>query len=43
MDRDMRLAAPKNKSQKSDWESWCPGARIGEIIDSPINPVLYSR
>jgi ectoine hydroxylase-related dioxygenase (phytanoyl-CoA dioxygenase family) len=43
MDRDMRLAAPKNKSQQSDWETWCPVAKIGEIIDSPLNPVLYSR
>jgi ectoine hydroxylase-related dioxygenase (phytanoyl-CoA dioxygenase family) len=43
MDRDMRLAEPKNQSQKNDWDNWCPGAKIGEIIDSPLNPVLYSR
>jgi ectoine hydroxylase-related dioxygenase (phytanoyl-CoA dioxygenase family) len=43
MDRDMRLAAPKNKQQQNDWDGWCPGARIGEIIDSPLNPVIYSK
>ncbi len=43
MDRDMRLAEPKNDNQKGDWENWCPGAKIGEIINSPLNPVIYSR
>ena len=43
MDRDMRLAAPKNPFQKDDWEGWCPGAKVGEPIDSPLNPVLWER
>lgn len=43
MDRDMRLKHPENKNQQVDWETWCPGAQIGEIINSPINPVLYQR
>ena len=43
MDRDMQLVEPKNKSQQSDLDSWCPGAKVGEIIDSPLNPVIYSR
>jgi ectoine hydroxylase-related dioxygenase (phytanoyl-CoA dioxygenase family) len=43
MDRDMRLAEPKNSNQKLDWEVWCTGAKVGEIINSPLNPVLYSR
>jgi len=43
MDRDMRLAEPKNQNQKNDWDNWCPGAKVGEIIDSPLNPVIYSR
>lgn len=43
MDRDMRLAEPKNQSQKNDWDICCPGAKIGEIIDTPLNPVIYSR
>jgi ectoine hydroxylase-related dioxygenase (phytanoyl-CoA dioxygenase family) len=43
MDQDMRLIEPKNKNQKADWDSWCPGAKIGEIINTPLNPVIYSR
>jgi len=43
MDRDMRLVEPRNANQKSDWESWCPGAKVGEIIDTRLNPVIYSR
>ena len=42
MDEDMRLAAPKNKNQVRDIERWCPGLQIGEIIDSHLNPVIYS-
>jgi len=41
MDRDMRLREPDNHMQAEDWEKWCPGARVGEIIDTPKNPVLY--
>jgi len=43
MDEEMRLAAPRNPNQQADWEAWCPGARVGERIESPINPVLFSR
>jgi ectoine hydroxylase-related dioxygenase (phytanoyl-CoA dioxygenase family) len=43
LDRDMRLCQPKNKSQQIDWDTWCPGAKVGEIINSPLNPVLFSR
>lgn len=41
MDRDMRLKQPENKNQINDWNTWCPGAVVGEVINSPINPVLY--
>ena len=43
MDQDMRLAAPQNEYQQSDGDGWCPGAKIGELIDSPLNPVLWTR
>jgi len=43
MDQDIRLVTPKNKNQIVDAEVHCPGIKIGEIIASPINPVLYSR
>jgi ectoine hydroxylase-related dioxygenase (phytanoyl-CoA dioxygenase family) len=42
LDENMRLAQPKNKNQIADWEKWCPGVEIGAVIDSPLNPVLYS-
>jgi ectoine hydroxylase-related dioxygenase (phytanoyl-CoA dioxygenase family) len=41
MDADMRLAVPTNHMQQNDWDTWCPGAEIGEIIQTEINPVLY--
>ncbi len=41
MDSEMRLKAPENKNQQADWETWCPGAKIGEVINSPINPVIF--
>jgi len=40
MDKEMKLASAKNKQQKADWESWCPGTEVGEIINSPLNPVV---
>ena len=42
MDEDMRLVAPKNKNQIADMERWCPGVQVGEVVASPLNPVLYS-
>lgn len=42
MEKDMILKNPENKNQINDWNTWCPGAKIGEIINSPINPILYS-
>jgi ectoine hydroxylase-related dioxygenase (phytanoyl-CoA dioxygenase family) len=42
MDADMRLAKPTNKNQQLDWETWTPSTQIGEVMDDPLNPVLYS-
>lgn len=43
MEKDMKLKQPENKNQENDWHTWCPGAKVGEIINSPINPVLYTE
>lgn len=43
MEKDMRLKQPSNENQQLDWETWCPGARVGEVIDTPLNPVLFDR
>jgi ectoine hydroxylase-related dioxygenase (phytanoyl-CoA dioxygenase family) len=42
MDEGMRLAAPRNENQQNDWDTWCPGATVGDLIQTPINPVLWS-
>lgn len=41
MDADMRLKQPANDNQQKDWDAWCPGAKTGEIIDTPLNPVMW--
>jgi len=43
MDRSMRLKAPENRNQQEDWDAWCPGATIGQEIDTPLNPVLFEN
>lgn len=40
MDREMRLAESHNANQVADREAWCPGVAVGELIDSPLNPVI---
>jgi ectoine hydroxylase-related dioxygenase (phytanoyl-CoA dioxygenase family) len=42
MEEDMKLVTPKNKNQIADIERWCPGVQVGEVIASPLNPVIYS-
>lgn len=41
MDKDMVLKDPENKNQINDWNTWCPGATIGEVIDTPLNPIIH--
>jgi ectoine hydroxylase-related dioxygenase (phytanoyl-CoA dioxygenase family) len=43
MQDGMRLIEPQSKAHQNDWNGWLPGARVGEVIDTPLNPVLYSR
>lgn len=40
MDKNMRLKAPENDNQQNDWDTWCPGAVVGKVVDTPLNPVL---
>lgn len=42
MDKNMALKSPENDAQINDWNTWCPGATIGEVINTEINPVLYA-
>lgn len=41
MEDGMRLKAPANTNQQADWDTWMPGARVGEVIATQLNPVLY--
>jgi ectoine hydroxylase-related dioxygenase (phytanoyl-CoA dioxygenase family) len=40
MDKNMILQQPENKNQENDWHTWCPGAKVGQVIDTELNPVL---
>ena len=43
MEDDIRLIKPRNQHQQGDWKGWLPGCKIGEIANSKLNPVLWSR
>lgn len=43
MDEAMRLKAADNDMQKVDGDDWCPGATVGEVINTALNPMLYSK
>ena len=40
MDADIRITEPTNDNQISDL-AWMPGATVGQVPDTPRNPVLY--
>jgi len=41
MDADMRLARPANANQQADHARWTPSTQVGEVMDDPLNPVLF--
>jgi len=42
MDEHIRVTAPKNKNHVADMGRWMPGLEAGDLLISPLNPVLYS-
>ena len=42
MDKNMKLKKPENENQQIDWDTWCPGAGIDEVIDTSLNPILFN-
>lgn len=36
----IRLIEPARKQHYADWEAFMPGVQPGEVVDSPLNPVL---
>ncbi len=43
VDQAIRLLKPKSKAHEADRAQWCPGVEVGEVLDSPLNPVLWSQ
>jgi ectoine hydroxylase-related dioxygenase (phytanoyl-CoA dioxygenase family) len=43
MDKDMVLKQPDNENQVNDWHTWCPNAKIGAVIDTLLNPVIWAK
>jgi ectoine hydroxylase-related dioxygenase (phytanoyl-CoA dioxygenase family) len=39
MDAAAKLKDPENDNQIHDWNTWCPGAKIGEVINTHLNPI----
>lgn len=42
MDEDIRLKSPTNPNQQNDRMSFCPQVRVGDVVNSPLNPVIWS-
>lgn len=42
MDEDMKMVKPTNQHQLEDWERWISGTKIGETINTSMNPILYT-
>lgn len=40
MGAETKLKQPENDNQIHDWNTWCPGAEIGKVIATPLNPVV---
>ncbi|GAC1503649.1 MAG: hypothetical protein NVS1B14_09170 [Vulcanimicrobiaceae bacterium] len=36
----IRLSEPSRKQHVLDWEAFMPGVKPGEVVDSPLNPIL---
>jgi len=42
MDENIHLTPPKNKNHVMDIDRWAPGLQTGDLLSSPLNPVIYS-
>ena len=43
MDCNMQLSEPSNPSQVIDHEKWTPSTAVGEVMNDPLNPVLFAK
>ena len=37
----IRLIAPKHRNHQNDWDTWMPGLKIGDVVNSHLNPLIY--
>jgi ectoine hydroxylase-related dioxygenase (phytanoyl-CoA dioxygenase family) len=43
MEEQARLHAPRHKNHQQDWDTWMPGAKVGQVVNTPLNPILWSE
>ncbi len=43
MEDGIRVIEPQYKAHENDLKAWMPGAKVGEVVDTPLNPVLYRK
>ncbi|MBI1368925.1 MAG: phytanoyl-CoA dioxygenase [Planctomycetes bacterium] len=43
LDEEAKVVEPRNEHQVNDHKTWLPGVKVGNVADSPLNPVLYRR
>ena len=43
MDKDMTLKEPENQNQINDRNAYCPGIKVGSLVNSEANPLIYSK
>ncbi|WDE98536.1 phytanoyl-CoA dioxygenase family protein [Lentisphaera profundi] len=43
MDEAMKLKEPENPNQENDRRCFLPGIEVGQIANSPLNPIIYSQ
>ena len=43
MDCNMQLSEPSNPNQSLDHEKWTPSTSVGEVMNDPLNPVLFAK
>lgn len=43
MDSDITITRPANEYQRADLENWMPGARVGSVPATALNPVLFQH
>jgi ectoine hydroxylase-related dioxygenase (phytanoyl-CoA dioxygenase family) len=41
MEAGMKLATALNAAQRNDRDQWCPGAEVGQTIDTRKNPIVW--